>query len=498
MNYPIVLDNETKEKLMKSARVRRAITKESLGLFFQIYMAQYATYPFAKFHYEMFSLAEDEAVKLMTVMAFRNSGKSSVLNTAYSIWSVLGKPQKKFVIIFSQTQAQAKQHFENLKVELQSNSLLKRDLGPFSTEDGEWGGRSIVLPKYGARIMLASSEQSIRGIRHGANRPDLIICDDVEDIASAKTKEGRDKIFQWFTGEVLPAGDEKTKVVVLGNMVHEDSLLARLQEAIYEEDMPGVFRSYPLLTENETCLWPERYPEKKEVDALKGKIGDEVAWQREYLLHIIADADRVIERGWIQYYDQLPPIDRQFSFGAIGVDLAISQKSSADYTAMVSAAVFTINKRRVMYILPRPVNERLSFPDTIEKVKNVYSLQPKPKSTTILVENVSYQAAMWQELNRQGYNAKPFDLRGQDKRTRLALLSELIKNGTVLFPKEGAKDLINQIVNFGVEKHDDLADAFVACITFAREKKEFTPGIAYDTSNRQVYNIRNVFPGLVP
>ncbi len=28
-----------------------------------------------------------------------------------------------------------------------------------------------------------------------------------------------------------------------------------------------------------------------------------------------------------------------------------------------------------------------------------------------------------------------------------------------MFPSQGAEQLINQIVNFGVEKHDDLADA---------------------------------------
>jgi len=29
-----------------------------------------------------------------------------------------------------------------------------------------------------------------------------------------------------------------------------------------------------------------------------------------------------------------------------------------------------------------------------------------------------------------------------------------------MFPKQGAEELIEQIVHFGVEKHDDLADAF--------------------------------------
>jgi phage terminase large subunit-like protein len=39
------------------------------------------------------------------------------------------------------------------------------------------------------------------------------------------------------------------------------------------------------------------------------------------------------------------------------------------------------------------------------------------------------------------------------------LVSNFIKTGRVMFPSQGAEQLINQIVNFGVEKHDDLADA---------------------------------------
>ena len=32
--------------------------------------------------------------------------------------------------------------------------------------------------------------------------------------------------------------------------------------------------------------------------------------------------------------------------------------------------------------------------------------------------------------------------------------------GKVLFPRQGCEELISQIVHFGVEAHDDLADAF--------------------------------------
>jgi hypothetical protein len=68
-------------------------------------------------------------------------------------------------------------------------------------------------------------------------------------------------------------------------------------------------------------------------------------------------------------------------------------------------------------------------------------------------------------------------VKGQDKRARLALTSHAVQSGQVLFPRQGAEDLINQLVNFGIEKHDDLADAFSLLIIKALEEKMNSFGI---------------------
>ena len=58
------------------------------------------------------------------------------------------------------------------------------------------------------------------------------------------------------------------------------------------------------------------------------------------------------------------------------------------------------------------------------------------------------------------WNVKTTRPGNQDKRSRLVLTANAIKFGRVLFPKEGAEQLIQQIVHFSSVKHDDLADAF--------------------------------------
>jgi hypothetical protein len=194
------------------------------------------------------------------------------------------------------------------------------------------------------KIMAVSIDQSVRGLRHKQYRPDLMIADDIEDLQSVKTKEGRDKTYGWVKGELIPAGDTQTQVVFIGNLLHEDCLLKRLEREIKSNELQGIYCEYPLLDEHETCIWPGKYPTSGHIDIEKQRIGSEAAWQREFLLHIISDAERVIFPEWIQYYDQLPSEgDRRFLHTATGIDLAISQNDSADYTAMVSGKVYRID-----------------------------------------------------------------------------------------------------------------------------------------------------------
>ena len=212
-------------------KVRRTITRENHLLFFSVYFSHYIEYAFADFHREMFDLSSNDLIQTLVVTAARGIGKSTVLNMSLAIWSILGKQKKKYVIISSRTQAKARQHYNNLKKELEENTLLKNDLGPFKEENNEWGS-SLVLPYYDARITFVSTEQSIRGMRHKQHRPDLIIADDLDDNESVKTFDGRNKTYEWLTKDVIPAGNEHTRLVIIGTLLHEDSVIIRFKKEI--------------------------------------------------------------------------------------------------------------------------------------------------------------------------------------------------------------------------------------------------------------------------
>jgi len=460
------MNKEKINKIINNRVLRTNLARESHFWFFNLYLPHYVKFPTAPFQKEMFDLTEDESTKLLGFMAFRGSSKTSSMTLSYPIWAVLGKPQKKFILILSQTQPQARQHLQNLKTELEHNELLKQDLGPFEEPDDEWRSFSLVIPKYNARITAASIEQSVRGIRHREHRPDLIICDDIEDLNSVKTKEGRDKTYQWLTSDIIPAGDINTKIVIVGNLLHEDSALMRIKEKIENKEMDGIWKDYPLVDNKDKINWPGQFPDQESILKFKKSIGNESAWQREYLLNIISDTERVIFPEWISYYDELPK-DNELSYAMTAIDLAISQKESASYTAMISGKIYERDGKLFIYILPNPVNERLTSPQTLERAKLVSNNLGSGYKTKLVIEQVGYQTSLIEQLKDDNFHAEGFELKGQDKRARLALTGPMVQSNQVLFPRKGAEKIIQQIVGFGSEKHNDLADAFAMLVLHA-------------------------------
>lgn len=451
---------ELLERVISDPLVRREITTRSHGYFLPVYFSEYLKYPSAKFHSEMIEITERTDLKLAVLVAFRGSAKSTIFSLSYPIWSILGVQQKKFVLLISRTQPQAKQLLQNIKAELERNELLRQDLGPFEEPQDEWRASSIVIPKYDARITVLSADQSMRGLRHKSHRPDLIICDDIEDINSTKTQEGRDKTFNWFTSEIIPSGDLGTKIILIGNLVHDDSLILRLREKIQNDEVSGAFKAFPLIDKNGECLWSEKFTTPESLAELKKEVMSAKAWEREYLLRLIADEGQIIDPLWIKHYHDIPTDMHQLGI-YVGVDLAISKQSYADFTAIVPILACDKDRKLYLYILPEIVHKRLSFPETCQEIK---LLEYKIRSKYLLdplffIENVAYQEAIVQQLKEDDVKVEGIRPQG-DKRERLSLAATPLSAGQVFFPFGASSKLEQELIHFGVEKHDDLADAF--------------------------------------
>jgi predicted phage terminase large subunit-like protein len=465
-------DKDIADNIANNPKIKRALAKASHYWFFHLYLTNYIQYQTAQFQKELFAITEDEAIKNAVIVAFRGSAKSTIMSLSYPIWAMIGAQKKKHIIILTQTQQLCRLILTNIRHELENNLSLIKDFGPFKQISEEWNQNALTVSAYACRIAVVSCGEPIRGIRYHESRPDLLIFDDVEDLASVKTKEGRDKTFYWFDREVIPSADVvKSKTIIIGNMLHEDSLMMKLKKAILDGIFSALYRQIPLLDSLGNCLWPGKFPTKASIDNLKKNMASETTFEREFLLKYIPDSDSIINREHIVYYDSFPQ-DLNFKYIATGIDLAISKDDRADFTAMVSARVYGNGENIRIYIYPWPLNQRLNSYETEEKIKWLSKSLGGGHPTRLFIESVGYQQSLIENLCHIGYPAEAFKVMGRDKRERLMLTVNFIRNGNILFPRKGCEQLISQLTGFGYESHDDLADAFAILILKIQEKNE--------------------------
>lgn len=476
--------------LRKDRAARRKAAWDSFSAFFGIYFGHYIKYKSAPFHEEIFRILQDPEVSLFALIAFRGSGKSTIVSLAYVLWAIMCSPQMKFVVLVGMTQEQVRQLLKNIRTELENNELLRNDLGPFHEEENEWRQTSLVLESYGARIMAVSVDQSVRGLRHREHRPGLIVCDDLEDLQATTTREGRDKTARWFTGELLPMGDITTRTIVIGNLLHDDALLRRIKRSIESKTLRGVYCEYPLLDADGNCLWPGKFSTSESIECERQRIGNEEAWQREFLLRLLPDVDQVVMREWVKYYDVIPQdIERHYCFTAIAIDPAVSQKSTADCTAIVCARVYYVDGHYRVYMLPHPVNARLSPLEVVEKAKFLSDTLYDGKTVRVFVEDVAAQHVFVELCKLQQMHTEGIQIGSQDKRARLSVAACAMQAGRVFFPTKGADLLIEQLVGFPRERFDDLADAFSLLVNKVTLKKHasFGAAVIYDDGSVDGY-----------
>ena len=453
--------NKIIKKMLESSAFRREMTQRSLFYFFYCYFSEYVKTAVAPFHKDMFAVLQKHH-PVTIIAGFRGSAKSTIATISLPIWSML-TGRKKYVLIIGQTRPRADKNLLDIKYQLERNRMLVNDLGPIKEEPTPWGMSGLTLNTINARIESLSVDQPVRGVLFRGNRPDLIILDDVEDIQSVKTKEGRQKLYEWFTGELLPARGDNPQIVLVGNVLHNDSLVSRLIQQIDSGERAGVYRKYPLIGEDGEPLWKAKYPTEESIEQLRKETGDKVAFEREYMLNIISTDEQVIHLEWIQSYTKMPRVGLRSI--AIGIDLAVSEKTSADCTAMVVGHIYGHGKNMKIYIQPNPINERITFPVQIEYIKSLVATQKQKHSRVKLyIEDVGYQRALIQVFESNKYDVEGVSVRGSDKTTRLRLTTSLLEEGRILFPEQGCEELIEQLIGFGKEKHDDLSDAFAILV----------------------------------
>ncbi|MEX2118892.1 MAG: hypothetical protein WD847_04715 [Pirellulales bacterium] len=186
----------------------------------------------------------------------RGGAKSTIGTLAYPLRAAV-EAWEPYIWIVSDTKHQASSHLENIKAELVDNERLAEAYAAAYGRGPVWREHSIALAN-GVAIDAFGTGQRIRGRRRRANRPTLIICDDLQNDRHIESAAGRESSRRWFHGTLLKAGTKKTNVLNLATALHRDALAMELHRT------PGwnskVFRAIE--------HWPRNMPLWEEWEAV--------------------------------------------------------------------------------------------------------------------------------------------------------------------------------------------------------------------------------------
>ncbi len=234
--------------LSSIAAARRELSRRSHEVFARAYLPHHVRLAPSRMHREMFALLH-ESVHVrparLAIAAPRGHAKTTVVTLAHVLFSICHKTDP-FIVLVSNTGDQAEDLLSTVKHELESNDRLFSDFPEVAEPltktppPQRWRKREIIT-RNGVKVMALGAGQKIRGRKHREHRPTLIILDDIENEAEVASAEQRENKREWFEKSLLKAGVmNTTNVIVVGTILHYDSLLSRLVgEGSGTKDFPG-------------------------------------------------------------------------------------------------------------------------------------------------------------------------------------------------------------------------------------------------------------------
>lgn len=439
--------------LEQTERIERC--RGSLLEFFKTYLPHHFNLDFGPAQLELIKeleLANNRGMRKCIVFP-REHGKTTIIEF-HALWNIAYR-KKKFIIIICDSRDQSSLMLQSIVEEIEGNDLFIQDFGDLVGKS-KWG-KFEILTSTKIRLMARGARSSIRGLKSGVHRPDLILLDDLENDANVLTVDLRNKLERWLKRAVLNTIQEKGDVIYVGTIIHWDSLLLRIKKEVktWTSKMISAI-------ENGKIAWEARWS-KKRLAAKREEIGTE-AFSQEFLNTPVDTKDQAFKIKFLktfklsEFEKHLEEIGQLNSF--LTWDIAWSEKKTAHWTAMTVVSVDGDNNWWVRDIFRDRVDEA-------ESVAKFFELYFKYNCVMAGMETVFRQKyfrdAMEEEAKKQNKFPYVVDLkRGQaDKTTRIrSQLGPRWQLGTVYLPEDHPlfKNIQDEIIQFPKSRSDDIVD----------------------------------------
>lgn len=232
-------------------------------------------------------------------------------------------------------------------------------------------------------IKAVGVDKQVRGLNVYSKRPELIVADDIEDLNTADGDRQQRKLDEWFFGTLLKASAMRALVIVIGNIIRNSTLLARIcQDTAWN---PTNFGAIVKDEEgNLQPLWPHKH-------TLEGLMNEYRSYRKLGLGHIWESEMMNLSRD-ISLAEAIPqscvvpdPHPEQVTCGFIVIDPAFGISAANDETAITVHAQISNSQIPVMI---DSVKGRWKERQTFEQILDlVYAWG----LTTIVIEAVAAQ-----------------------------------------------------------------------------------------------------------
>jgi hypothetical protein len=397
----------------------------------------------AECHAEIISLF-NSSHKFVALQAFRGCGKSTLVEETAILKAAFSK--KKYIMVVGPSYSSACERLFSIKNEFQSNDAL---IELFGNMQGEiWAADNIVLTN-GCKIEAVGAGQALRGKKHGSNRPDLIIIDDLETEENTDTDIARMKVKRWFNRVLIPMMPPSSgEILFIGTPVHPKALIESKRR-----DASWITRVYPICytdlnSGDEISMWPTRFPMNWVINKRNEYINDGAAtdFAQEYMCRSEDDATKPFQANMIK----VVAVPMSYMPVHIICDPARTVKKTSDRTGYVAAS--WIGSRLI-------VHDALgAFHRPDEIINTLFEWNEKYKPIYVGVESNSLEefimAPLRAKMLDKGISMPLLDLRApKDKLEFLKGLQPFYMSGSVTHVKH-LPDLESELLSFPTGRCD--------------------------------------------
>ena len=464
----------------RTLRVKKA--RSDYDYFVSTYFRHLATTKSAKFQVDAANWIKNNPKARAAFKWARGHVKSTHISLLIPLWLMIQQQrQVNMLVLTSKSREMAIALLQDIQAELEVNELFIADFGP-QLKAGDWT-ESHFTTAQGCTFVAIGRGQSPRGLKNGAQRPDYIVVDDIDDDTLCRNPARVSEAFDWMMTALFGTmAMGRGRFIMVGNEIAKDSILTRYISR------PGVYHTQVnALDKNGKPSWSDNYT-IEEINGIREIMGER-RFRKEYMNDPQVDGAVFREKDIV--FGQMLDL-RKYRSLVCYTDPSFKSGLTNDYKATVLVGktpegVFHLLK---VFACQTTISEMVEW----HYIINDWVGGRVP--VRYYMESNFIQDMVLEEFRKAGETRSAHipvvgDKRKKpDKFARIEAIQPLFERGLVVFNQRekdspGMNVLVEQLLAFqkGSRVHDDAPDALEGAI-FLLTKRTAAEGATYRMGSR--------------